>query len=192
VAQKLLNRWNGRNQETVELKAELDRAYRTIQQLRQKNAELECLVLDLQTSSDRRSQVLAKKRLISSLENNPSPLKQTGLKTIEYKSKQSFYLPFNFRLLAILILLAALFTIGVLAISDRTKKNKPSIDKEPNLSQSRSPSPKISEIILPKISSSSEIIYQPTQEPKFKKSQNLQKIVDEICQLMFYRLVLSM
>lgn len=183
MAQKSIERWNKRNQETAELQAELDRAYRTIQQLRQKNAELECLILDLQTSSDRSSKVLAKKRLISSLEKKSSPSKQTRLKTVEYQSKKYFYLPSNFRLLAIIILFATIFTIGVLAISDRSKKNKPSIDKDPNLSQARSTSPKRSEIALPKINSSSETIYQPEREPNLTKSKNLQKIVDEIVNL---------
>lgn len=184
MAQKSIERWIKRNQETAELQAELNRAYQTIQQLRQKNAELECLILDLQTSSDRSSKVLAKKRLISSLEKKSSPSKQTRLKTVEYQSKKYFYLSSNFGLLAIIILFAVLFTIGVLAIGDRSKKNKQSIDKNYNLSQPRSTSQKkISEIYLPKISSSSEPIYQPDRQTKLNKSQDLQKIVDKIVNL---------
>lgn len=179
MAQKSILRWNKRNQETAELQAELDRAYRTIQQLRQKNAELECRILDLQTNSDRSSNILTKERPLSSLDKTSSQFKQTLLKTRKTKSKKYLYLESNFKILAIIIACILLLTIGVLAIRNRSKNSQPKENAKQS-STTQSKTQKISRFLLPKINLSSEPIYQPIQESNLQKSQNLQKIVDEI------------
>lgn len=179
MAQKSILRWNKRNEETAQLQAELDRAYRTIQQLRQKNAELECLILDLQTNSNKSSQVLTKERPLSSLEKTSSQLKPSLLKTRKTKSKKYLYLQSKFKILTITIACILLLTIGALAIRNSSKNILPK-ENDRQLSETESATKKQSKFLLSKINLSSELIYQPTQEPNLQKSQDLQKIVDEI------------
>ncbi len=195
-------RRNRQDEEIAELKAELKRAYRVIEQLRHQNAQLQSLIPYSDDSESQRPGILDREEPSPSLEMTSNNLRRNSAKTRRYSSGESLSFLSQFQFWAITIAVATIFVIIGLVLTQRKAEPPLEPSSQPSINlpqQSNLPSPSPSPTSLPSTpptspltpsvppltqqsQSSEELVYQFLTSD-FQKSEELQRIVDAAVRL---------